>query len=127
VGGLHLENLFLATVDSAIESYPDGKIKIEADDSATSLGHRNLTKILGYRSSNALSNSPHVSNRSVDINEGLKYITVSCNAVNREYNINSEGKRSTVDRYHPTTFGNHHQIHRHRKRRRTGRWEIQRD
>jgi hypothetical protein len=35
------------------------------------------------RSSNALSYTPHVSDRAVDINEGLKHIMVSCNTVHR--------------------------------------------
>lgn len=60
------------------------------------VGLRNLTGILGYRSSNGPVYIPHVSDRPVNIHEVLRYITVSCNLVNREYNIGPDGERSTV-------------------------------
>lgn len=79
-----------------IEDYPDGRIKIERASGTKVLRLRNLTGIPGYKSSNNLVYTPHVSDYLVNINEGLKDITVSCNLVNREYNIEPDGKRSTI-------------------------------
>ena len=60
------------------------------------MGLRNLTGILGYRSSNGPTYTPHISDRPVDIHNGLRYITVSCNLVNREHNIGPDGNRSVI-------------------------------
>jgi hypothetical protein len=76
--------------------YPDGRIRIDFAKGTNSAGLRNLTNILGYRSSNGPTYTPHISDRPVDIHEGLRYRTVSCNLVNREHNIGPYGNRSTV-------------------------------
>jgi hypothetical protein len=65
------------------KEYPDGKIKIDLDSGAKTVGLRNLTRILGYQSSNGSTYTPHISDHPVDIHDGLRYITVSCNLVNR--------------------------------------------
>ena len=80
-----------------LEEYPDGRIRIDFAKGTKTVGLRNLTGILGYRSSPTY--TPHISDRPVDIHEGLRYLTVSCNLVNREHNIGPYGNRSTVS--HP--------------------------
>ncbi|CAB3986790.1 Hypothetical predicted protein [Paramuricea clavata] len=79
-----------------LREYPDGRIRIDFAKGTNSAGFRNLTSILGYRSSNGSTYTPHISDRPVDIHEGLRYLTVSCNLVNREHNIGPYGNRSTV-------------------------------
>ncbi|CAB4026561.1 Hypothetical predicted protein [Paramuricea clavata] len=79
-----------------LKEYPDGRIRIDFAKGTNSAGLRNLTSILGYRSSNGFTYTPRISDRSVDIHEGLRYLTVSCNLVNREHNIGPYGNRSTV-------------------------------
>ncbi|CAB3985875.1 Hypothetical predicted protein [Paramuricea clavata] len=79
-----------------LRKYPDGRIRIDFAKGTNSAGLRNLTSILGYRSSNGPTYTPHISDRPVDIHEGLRYLTVSCNLVNREHNIGPYGNRSTV-------------------------------
>ena len=79
-----------------LKEYPDGRIRIDFAKGTNSAGLRNLTSILGYRSSNGPTYIPHISDRPVDIHESLRYITVSCNLVNREHNIGPYGNRSTV-------------------------------
>ena len=78
------------------KEYPDGKIKIDFDSGTNTVGVRNLTGILGYRSSDGPTYTPHISDRPVDIHDGLRHITVSCDLVNREHNIGRDGNRSTV-------------------------------
>ena len=79
-----------------LKEYPDGRMRIDFAKGKNSAGLRNLTNILGYRSSNGTTYTPHISDRPVDIHEGLRYLTVSCNLVNREHNIGPYGNRSTV-------------------------------
>jgi hypothetical protein len=79
-----------------LKEYPDGRITIDFAKGTNSVGVRNLTSILGYRSSNCPTYTPHISDRPVDIHEGLRYLTVSCNLVNREHNIAPYGNRSTA-------------------------------
>jgi hypothetical protein len=79
-----------------LKEYPDGRIRIDFANGTNSAGLRNLTSILGYRSSSGPTYTPHISDRPVDIHEGLRYLTVSCNLVNREHNIGPYGNRSTV-------------------------------
>ena len=79
-----------------LREYPDGRIRIDFAKGTNSAGLRNLTSILGYRSSSGPTYTPHISDRPVDIHEGLRYLTVSCNLVNREHNIGPYGNRSTV-------------------------------
>ena len=79
-----------------LKEYPDGRIRIDFAKGTSSAGLRNLTSILGYRSSNGPTYTPHISDRPVDIHEGLRYLTVSCNFLNREHNIGPYGNRSTV-------------------------------
>jgi hypothetical protein len=79
-----------------LKEYPDGRIRIDFAKGTNSEGLRNLTSILGYRSSNGPTYTPHISDRPVDIHESLRYLTVSCNLVNREHNIGPYGNRSTV-------------------------------
>jgi hypothetical protein len=74
-----------------LEEYPDGRIRIDIAKGTNSAGLRNLTSILGYRSSNGPTYTPHISDRPVDIHKGLRYLTVSCNLVNREHNIGPYG------------------------------------
>ena len=69
------------------KEYPDGRTKIDLDSGTGTAGLRNLRGILGYRSSNGPTYTPHISDRPVDIHDGLRYITVSCDIVNREHNI----------------------------------------
>ncbi|CAB3997851.1 Hypothetical predicted protein [Paramuricea clavata] len=78
------------------KEYPDGRVKIDLDSGTKTVGLRNLTGILGYQSSNGPTYTPHISDRPVDIHNGLRYITVSCNLVNREHNIGPDGNRSTI-------------------------------
>jgi hypothetical protein len=78
------------------KEYPDGRVKIDLDSGTKTVGLRNLTGILGYRSSNGSTYTPHISDRPVDIHNGLRYITVSCNLVNREHNIGPDGNRSVI-------------------------------
>jgi hypothetical protein len=79
-----------------LRKYPDGKIKIDLDSGTKTVVLWNLTGILGYRSSNGPTYTPHNSDRPVDIHDGLRYITVSCDLVNREHNIGPDGNRSTI-------------------------------
>jgi hypothetical protein len=78
------------------KEYPDGRLKIDLDSGTKTMGLRNLTGILGYRSSNGPTYTPHISDRPVDIHDGLRYIMVSCNIVNREHNIGPDGNRSVI-------------------------------
>jgi hypothetical protein len=78
------------------KEYPDGRVKIDLDSGTKTVGLRNLTGILGYRSSNGSTYTPHISDSPVDIHNGLRYITVSCNLVNREDNIEPDGNRSVI-------------------------------
>jgi hypothetical protein len=78
------------------KEYPDGRLKIDLDSWTKTMGLRNLTGILGYRSSNGPTYTPHISDRPVDIHDGLRYIMVSCNIVNREHNIGPDGNRSVI-------------------------------
>ena len=80
----------------ALKEYPDGRIRIDFAKGTNSAGLQNLTSILGYRSSNGPTYTPHISDRPVDIHEGLRYLTVSCNLVNPQHNIGLFGNRSTV-------------------------------
>jgi hypothetical protein len=84
-----------------LKEYPDGRIRIDFAKGTNSAGLRNLTSILGYRSSNGPTYTPHISDHPVDIHEGLRYLTVSCNLVNREHNIGPSGNRSTAITYLP--------------------------
>lgn len=79
-----------------VKEYPSGKIRIDRSSGTKTVGFRNLTGILGYRSSKGPTYTPHDCDRPVDIHEGLRYITVSCNLVNREHKIGPDGERSTV-------------------------------
>jgi hypothetical protein len=79
-----------------LKEYPDGRIRIDFAKGTYSAGLRNLTNILEYRSSNGPTYTPHISDRPVDIHEGLRYRAVSCNLVNRQHNIGPYGNRSTV-------------------------------
>jgi hypothetical protein len=78
------------------KEYPDGRVKIDLESGTKTVGLRNLTGILGYRSSNGSTYTPHISDSPVDIHNGLRYITVSCNLVNREDNIEPDGNRSVI-------------------------------
>jgi hypothetical protein len=78
------------------KEYPDGRVKIDLYSGTKTVGLRNLTEILGYRSSNGPTYTPHISDRPVDIHDGLRYITVSCDLVNREHNIGRDGNRSNI-------------------------------
>ena len=78
------------------KEYPDGRVKIDLDSGTKTVGLRNLPGILGYRSSNGPTYTPHISDRPVDIHNGLRFITVSCNHVNREHNIGPDGNRSVI-------------------------------
>ncbi|CAB3999698.1 Hypothetical predicted protein [Paramuricea clavata] len=72
------------------KEYPDGKIKIDLDNRTKTVRLRNLTGILGYRY------TPHISDRPVNIHDGLRYITVTCDLVNHEHNIGPDENRSTI-------------------------------
>ena len=82
------------------KEYPYGRIRIDFAKGTSSAGLQNLTSILGYRSSNGPTYTPHISDRPVDIHEGLRYLTVSCNLVNCEHNIGPYGNRSTISSPH---------------------------
>jgi hypothetical protein len=78
------------------KEYPDGWVKIDLDSGTKTVGLRNLTGILGYRSSNGPTYTPHISDRPVDIHDGLRYITVGYDLVNREHSIGPDVNRSTI-------------------------------
>jgi hypothetical protein len=78
------------------KEYHDGRVKIDLDSGTKTVGLRNLPGILGYRSSNGPTYTPHISDRPVDIHNGLRFITVSCNLVNRGHNIGPDGNRSVI-------------------------------
>ena len=78
------------------EEHPDGRIKIDKGSGTKTVNLRNLTRILDYKDTVATGYVPHDGHFPVDIHDGLRYVTVSCNLVNREHNIGPDGKRSTV-------------------------------
>ncbi|CAB4005764.1 Hypothetical predicted protein [Paramuricea clavata] len=76
-----------------VEEYHDGKIKIAFTNGIKSLKLWNLKDIFGYESPIA---APRPSDRPVEIHEGLRYLTVGCNLVNRVNNIEPSGDRSDI-------------------------------
>jgi hypothetical protein len=77
--------------------YHDGRIRIDLAKGTSSINLRNLAGILGYQqSSDSHTYTPHTSESPVDIHEGLRYLTVSCDLVNQTYNVGPDGERSKV-------------------------------
>ncbi len=78
-------------------------LKANKDNSTCSLevdGDVDLSKfgeLLGFRENTHIdANDILTSPNKVEINHGLQYITISCNLVSSDNNIDSEGRRSTV-------------------------------
>ncbi|CAB4026873.1 Hypothetical predicted protein, partial [Paramuricea clavata] len=76
----------------SVEEFPDGRIKIEFTKGIKSLKLWKLNGLLGYTTFS----TTHQSDRSVDIHEGLRYVTVGCNLANRSRNIDPMGFPSNI-------------------------------
>ncbi|CAB3991951.1 Hypothetical predicted protein [Paramuricea clavata] len=76
-----------------VEDFPDGRTKIGFTKNIKSLNLWRLGDLLGYTTTFS---TKHKSDRSVDIYEGLRYITVGCNLANRSQNIDSSGFPSNI-------------------------------
>ncbi|CAB3989944.1 Hypothetical predicted protein [Paramuricea clavata] len=76
----------------SVEEFPDGRIKIGFTKGIKSLNLWKLNGLLGYTTFSMT----HKSDRSVDIHEGLCYVTVGCNLANRSQNIDPMGFPSNV-------------------------------
>ncbi|CAB4016849.1 Hypothetical predicted protein [Paramuricea clavata] len=76
-----------------VEDFPDGRIQIGFAKKVKSFNPWKLNNLLGF--TDAFS-STHPSQRPVDIHEGLRYVTVGCNLVDRSQNIGPDGFPSNI-------------------------------
>ncbi|CAB4008216.1 Hypothetical predicted protein [Paramuricea clavata] len=77
----------------SVEEYPDGRIKIGYTKGIKFLNLWKLSDLLGYTTTFS---TTHPSDRSVDIHEGLRFLTVGCNLANRSRNIDFNGFPSNI-------------------------------
>ena len=102
-----------AMLKKEIESY--GTVTLESNDydgtcsinSDNAFNFKNLGPLLGFDKDQTIrANTKTKSGKTVNINNGLKYIDVKCSLVDRQNNIDTDGKRSDVILSLPITSTN---------------------